>query len=521
MTLDTTRVDALSPYGGPPTPAIERLAGEGVLFERAHTPAPLTLPAHATLFSGLYPLRHGVRENGRGALPPEAPTLAEAARAGGFQTAAVVGAVVLDPAFGLDQGFEHYDAPRREKDGPQATGPHAPEAERPAREVVDRALDWLRSRERSRPFFLWVHVYDPHTPYEPPPEFRGGNLRENYQGEVGSVDRELGRLFDALRAERTLDDTLVLVVADHGEGLGEHGEEGHGVFGYQATLHVPFVVRAPFWTRLEPGTRCDELVGLADVLPTVCEALGLELPAGPGGELDGRSFWSASAPAERGLYFESYYGYLNFGWSPLAGWIASDGKYLHTSAPRYYELSADPREERDLLAARQDAARRAQEAIAELAAKPALASQTGAGGEDLLEALRGLGYAGSGGTPAELPHPLADTGLPDPDSMLEPYRTSLRALELGKQGELAEAERLFRSVLAVNPRNPFVLDQLAVCLLQAGRWTEAEETLRSLLELAPEIPGTWSKLAACLEQQGRAEEALEAAEHARELRGRE
>ncbi len=530
VTLDTTRPDALSCYAGsapsapgrPVTPALESLAREGVVFDRAYTSAPLTLPAHASLLSGLFPLRHGLRDNGRGSLPAAARTLAEAARDAGLQTAAFVGAAPLDRAFGLDQGFQVYDAPAA-----QPGDPAGKEAERPAREVVDRALSWLAARDRARPFFLWVHVYDAHTPYEPPEDLRGKTVRQNYLGEVASADRELARLFSALRAEGALDRTLVLVAGDHGEALGEHGEEGHSVHCYETTLRVPLIVRAPFWTRLGPGARTDELVGLVDVLPTVCEALELDPSPGPapgsggpvgtppdGTPLDGRSFWSAPAPPDRGLYFESYYGFLNFGWSPLAGWLDARGKYLHASDPRYFDLRADPLEERDLSSERAAEVNAAQRAIATLAEKPVLASSAPSAGEELLESLRGLGYAGFEGAAETLPHPLAETGLPSPERMRATYAKALRGLELGKGGDVAGAERLFREVLEENPKNPFALDQLAVCQLQTKRFAEAESTLRVLLALAPDSAGTWFKLAACASALERPSEAIQALEHA-------
>jgi len=508
VTLDTTRPDALSLYGGPPTPGLERLAREGVVFERAYTAAPITLPAHATLFSGLYPPRHGVRDNGQ-ILSEGAHTLAELLLAEDYQTAAFVGAVVLDPAFGLQQGFERYDAPRP-AGGPARAHAEA-EAERPARAVIDAALAWLRARDRSRPYFLWVHLYDAHTPYEPPAEFAGQTPRARYDGEVRSADSELQRLFEHLRAEPTLDETLVLVAGDHGEGFGEHGEEGHSVHCYETTLRVPLVVRAPFWARLAPGSRSRELVALADLVPTACEALGIETPA----DLDGRSFWSAAAPEERGIYFESFYGYLNFGWSPLAGWIDARGKYLHASDERFFDLQSDPLEERDLLAERAADVTRAQRGIAELERAPKLAAAAPQVSEALLQSLRGLGYAAVGGESRALPHPLEDTGLPSPERMREPYATSLSALELAKRGELAEAERLFRAVLEVNPGNPFVLDQLAVCLLQRGDFEQAAATLRSILDLGHRsTPGVWFKLARCLEELQQTPEAIEALERA-------
>jgi len=470
VTLDTTRADALSLYGTNDTPALARLGAEGVVFDDAHT-------------------------------------LAEVAREAGWQTAAFVGAVVLDPAFGLEQGFERYDAPAAASDAAAASA-EGHEGERPAREVVDGALAWLAARDRERPWFLWVHVFDAHTPYAPPPGFEGSTLRARYDGEVRSVDHELARLFDALRTEGTLDSTLVVVAGDHGEGFGEHGEDGHSVHCYETTLHVPLIVRAPFWQRFQPGMRSSELVGLVDLVPTACEALGWSAPAG----MDGVSLWSTPVPGPRGLYFESYYGYLSFGWSPLAGWIDARGKYLHASQPRYFDPRADPGETRDLAGERAADVRRAQVALAELAEAPRLSTSAGRATDEQLASLRGLGYVSIGsGAPSSLPHPLEDTGLPAPESMGESYAQALHATELALHGEIDEAIRILRAVLEENPENPFVLDHLATCLVKRNQLAEAEAVLRRLLAIEHAVtPGGWFRLGRCLEAQGRTDEAIEA-----------
>ena len=507
VTLDTTRHDALSCAGGPAgtTPHLDRLAAEGVFFERAYTAVPITLPAHCSLLTGLYPLRHGVRDNGAGALPGSAVTLAEYAREADYQTAAFVGARVLDPSFGIEQGFERFDAPR----GGTANGQH--DAERPAREVVDGALAWLESRDRDRPFFLWVHVYDPHSPYEAP----GANAREKYAGEVANADRELGRLFEALRAEGALERTLVVAAGDHGEGFGEHGEEGHSVHCYETTLRIPLIVRAPGWARFPAGARSDELVGIVDLLPTLCEGLGLAPPEG----IDGRSVWSAPSGADHGLYFESYYGFLSFGWSPLTGWLDAQGKYVHATAPHFFDVATDPGEERDLLAEKKEAVRTAQRAMSALAELPVLEQESGAAvDEETLQDLRGLGYVGMSAASAAFPHPLAETGLPPPAEMIALYARSLEGLELAKSGRLAEAEAVFLEVLEQNPQNYFVLDHLATCQVQSGRVAEAATTLRRLVEHSPGAPsGLWYKLGVCLHATGKLDEAIDALKRANAL----
>ncbi|MEQ1894405.1 MAG: sulfatase, partial [Planctomycetota bacterium] len=242
LTLDTTNPEALGAYGGPAglTPNLDRLAREGLLFEEARAVAPLTLPAHASMLTGLYPPRHGLRRNGELALAPEARTLAERAREQGYATGAFVAAVVLAPEFGLAQGFETYDAPAVPKDVEEHLA-----ASRSAEEIATRALAWLAARDDERPFFLWLHFYDPHFPYRPPAAASARAGGNDYLGEVSALDEAIGRVLDALGRSGALENTLVAALADHGEGLGRHGEETHGAFVFDSTLRIPFLLRLP------------------------------------------------------------------------------------------------------------------------------------------------------------------------------------------------------------------------------------------------------------------------------------
>lgn len=243
ITLDTTRADALGAYGRLPsvTPHLDRLAAEGVVYEHAYTVAPLTLPAHASMLTGLYPPRHGVRDNGVAGLAQSAVTLAERARAAGFQTAAFLGAVVLDQGFGLEQGFERYDTPARSFYG----GPSMGYAERPAAEVAGLVASWLAERDKDRPFLLWAHLWDAHAPYEPPEALRQRAGGDAYLGEVAACDVAVGRLCAALAAEGLEDSTLIVVVGDHGESFSEHDEISHGPYVWNTTLQVPLLLRLP------------------------------------------------------------------------------------------------------------------------------------------------------------------------------------------------------------------------------------------------------------------------------------
>jgi arylsulfatase A-like enzyme len=392
VTLDTTRADALSCYGNAAatTPALDALAREGLCFEAAHTVAPLTLPAHASLWTGLVPLRHGVRVNGEHALAEGAVTLAEHARADGIETAAFVSCDVLAPAFGLAQGFERYSVP----DEPRAARSGGGQ-ERTADATIDAALAWLGARDPARPYLLWVHLFDAHAPHDPPPEL-AARFPTPYLAEVAAMDRALARLFAALDAPGAGPRPFVLVVGDHGEAFGEHGEHGHGLLCHEATLRVPLLARWP--DRRRAGERSSELVGVVDIAPTLAEALGLEPLAG----IDGESFHARALPAGRGLYFESYQASFTRGWSPITGWLDAAGKYQHSSAPEFHDWRADPREERDLAAERDLAPDRA--ARASLSALPRLlATEPGADARAGAAAL-GDGRAGEGSQP--FPEPL-------------------------------------------------------------------------------------------------------------------
>jgi len=479
VTLDTTRADVLAPYGAPAelTPTLELLAAQGITFERAYTVAPITLPAHASILTGLYPPRHGVRENGVFRLPQEASTLAELASGSGRSTAAFVSAAVLDRAFGLAQGFDVYDAPARPMDQRGLAY-----AERPGHETVRRALRWVAELPADRDFFLWVHLFDPHAPYAPPPPFRGA--RTAYLGEVAAADDALGRLLGGLEEGGRLDETFVAVVADHGEGMGDHGEMTHALLPYESTLHAPLVLRWP--DRRDAGERRKEVVSVADLFPTIAEVLGL-LP-GPSShpsmeELDGRSLLRPQPP-ERGVYFESYVGWLSFGYSPLAGWIDREGKYVHTSRPAFFDPLDDPEESRDRIAERTDI-ERYRRSIAEVCERPALGRDAAPIEEELRKSIAALGYAAGSGAGEALPHPLEAGGRPSPLDRIDEQNRIVLAQRHLNAGRLDEAERTLREVLAENPHNRYAVDRIGVTLLRAGRYGEAVVLLERLISEGP------------------------------------
>ncbi len=501
LTLDTTRYDAVGFHAGPEgvTPNLDALAAEGERFLWARTVAPVTLPAHASMLTGLVPPRHGVRDNGLGALPAAAVTLAERARDAGRDTAAFVSAVVLDRAFGLDQGFDTWSQPARPRQA--ATVAYA---ERGAAEVVRDVAAWLARRDPARPYFLWVHLFDPHRPYEPPEPFASRFPGAPYLGEVAAMDHAVGELWR--RLVEHAGEPLLAVVADHGEGLGEHGEDTHAVFCYDSTLRVPFFLRHPGGARA--GTVRDEVVSVVDVYPTLLGAMGLEAPAG----IDGRDLAGAALPDGRGAYFESFYGYLHYGWSPLVGWVDRDGKYVHSARPELYRPREDPGEQRDRVAAGDARPERYREAVrAVLAAEP-LAEGAGLGGSaapgaEFAASLGALGYAEGGVTTGELPDPLAPTDLASPADRREELRAVYAAILAAERGDHAAAERTLAEVVAGNPRNASALESLAHARLAQGRTEAAAEALEAALALGVERSTTHQNLGYCRFAAGRFEEA--------------
>jgi choline-sulfatase len=492
VTLDTTRADALGCYGNPRavTPSLDGLAAAGVRFERAYTVTPLTLPAHASMLTGLYPPRHTVRSNGPRPVPAGAETLAELAAAAGLDTAAFVSAAVLDRRFGLAQGFATFEGPT------QADG------EWRAHETAARAAAWLEARGDA-PFFLWVHFFDPHAPYAPPRELATGALAgEPYLAEVAAADRGVGVLMDALERSGARARTTIVVVGDHGEALGEHGELTHGSLCYEATLRVPLIVSAPDAPR---GTVDARVASVVDVFPTLAARLGLA-HADPG---DGRDLLAPDARTG-GAYFEAYSGFAAYGWSPLAGWVDAAGKYVHSSEPELYDVARDPVEARNLFGDGTSVqAYRA--AIERVLAAPALAPDSPAVTDPaLLAQIRALGYADAARDVDELPHPLAPSDRPAPARMIHEEARLHEAGELVARGDCARARARLDALLAANPHNLFALDMLSACLARAGERDAAIAALERLLAEDPPWPDSHHRLGSLLLEQGRREDAAAA-----------
>ena len=339
ITIDTLRADRLSCYGGTavPTPNIDRLAGRGTLFTGAFAPTPLTLPSHASILIGTSPIAHGVHDNIDFVVRSEQMTLAEHLKAHGYSTAAVVSASPLDSRFGLDQGFDRYD------DSFMAPGdPKTSPAEQNADAAVDKALKWLSSPP-SEPWFFWIHIWDPHAPYAPPEPFRTQYKDRPYDGEVAYTDFVLGRLFRALEENRESGRTLIVLTADHGEGLGDHGEKTHGYLTYNATIRVPLIIAVPGLA----ASRSPATVSHVDIVPTVLDILQLETPPGLQG-LSVRPALAGKPLPSRRVYFECLSPYYELGWAPIRGYIAGDAKYVQSPIPEVYDLAKDPGEQKNI-----------------------------------------------------------------------------------------------------------------------------------------------------------------------------
>lgn len=525
LTLDTTRADQLGAWGSSSgaTPHLDSLAARGTAFLDATTSSPLTRPAHASLLSGVTPLRHGVRDNLGHRLPDSVPTLAERLAPEGYRALAVVAAGVLARDSGLDRGFERYDDDLGGR------------PERTADEVAERAIAWLADVGEG-PFLAWLHFYDPHLPWEAGPEWTRRFPDDGYAAEIARMDAAVGRVLAALRSSGRLDSTLVVAVADHGEGLGEHGEPDHGVFLYQSTLHVPLIVWLP--GAAAPG-RVPALVRDVDVVPTVLEALGLPVPD----ELDGRSLLPAISggdPGERTAYAESFYARNHYGWASLRALRDERYKYVESPRPELFDLERDPAETRNLAAEQQGRVAAMAERLASLTANETGSSRA-APDRDAVERLRALGYVGTalpetggdeGPSPRDrvaslalfaevVPPTLACLARRDCDAShvaslervleAEPRYVEghvLRSKLLARLGRTEEATRAIEEALRLNPEDTASLADLADLRAAAGDLADGLEALAAARALSPADGDLVSRQARLLRAGGRDDEAI-------------
>ncbi len=502
ITLDTTRADRLACYGckDVETPTIDGFAARGVRFENCYAQTPLTLPSHTTLMTGTLPLYHGVRDNGGFFVPQKLVTMAELFKDKGYETGAFIAAYVLDSKWGLNKGFDTYydnfDLNKFQRVSLDAV-------ERPANEVMDRVLPWLEARKDKR-FFTWVHLYDPHSPYQPPPPYDKMYASQPYLGEIAFADSELGRLWRFLETNGLLDRTMIVFAGDHGESLGEHEEKTHGFFVYQAALRVPLIIATPF-AKLR-GRVSSEAVGLVDVLPTVCEMAGLAVPA----EVQGRSLVPAfdrRRPAAANLvYSETYYPRFHYGWSDLK--CVQDGRHklILAPVPELYDVVDDPGETRNLVYERKkvyEDMRAAAEAFIRRAERNAYEMDVSKVDAETREKLAALGYVGAFTDPAKL----RGRSLANPREKIGVFNQLSEARGLGLNGRPEEAIRLIRAIIATDPDITDAYFSIGTLYVQEEKYAEAADYFKQVLGRKPDETFAAINIARIYEKMGRYGEA--------------
>jgi arylsulfatase A-like enzyme/tetratricopeptide (TPR) repeat protein len=482
ITLDTTRADVLGCYGNQQlkTPHLDRLGQQGIRFENCYSPVPLTLPSHCTLFTGKYPIGHGVRNNGTFYLNENHHTLTEIYQKQGYHTSAVIAAFVLLSKFGLKQGFDVYDD---SLDSYKIVNTFNSEIS--ANVIYEKFSTWF-AENWERKFFTWIHFYDPHSPYQPPKGFFKKEDIQNkealYRGEVSFMDVYIGKIMEDLEKKDILDKTLVVVVGDHGEAFGEHREyAGHSVFCYQENIRVPFILFNPSIFK-EPAVVRDR-VSIADIMPTLLELSGLE----PDEEIQGKSLVSllkkGHDPAPALIYLESMYGKEELGWAPLTGIIEGDYKYISLPEPELYNLVDDPGEKSNLARIKSNISRKMDKKLEELVIR--YSSAAGDSKRDLsgtdIQHLKSLGYisAFSGKT----------QGLVDPKKGIIFNNRIKRISRIVKMGKLDEAEAEINRIMKENPEmiNYALISQLFKVHLNRNHIDKALDTLREGIRRFPEM----------------------------------
>ena len=502
VTIDTLRADRLGCYGNGQvaTPNLDRLAKEGALAPQATVHTPLTRPSHVSLFTGLLPSEHGIRDNVSPALVPGVPTLASLLKAAGFRTGAFVSSVVLASQSGLDRGFDTY-ADRFEGDRDDARFLNT--IQKRGDHTLGEALSWLDA-DREERAFAWIHLYDPHDPYEPPEPYATRYRDRPYDGEVAWTDELIGRLDAQLERSQLKEATLLVVTSDHGEGLGEHGERLHGFFVYEATLRVPLLVRGP---GVVPGARLAVTARTVDLLPTVLELAGIALPAGLAHS--GRSLAGALRGDQRldeeASYAESLTPLLHFGWSDLRALREGRWKYIEAPRPELYDLDEDPAETRNLTSMQPSRAEALRGALARrLGEERAGSGAVGPGAAtvppELLEKLGALGYLGLG-APAQASSPGAD-----PKDKIEEFKLANRLVREGlihlREKRYAESAVRFRELLRRGIESFAVHYYLARGLFAQQRYEQAARHFENALRYQPAYGQAHQLLAECRVEMG-------------------
>jgi arylsulfatase A-like enzyme/Flp pilus assembly protein TadD len=502
ITLDTVRADHLGCYGNKniQTPTLDALGHDGIVFERAISQVPLTWPSHAAILTGMYPFQNGVQDFTGQPLDPRFRAVAQAFKQHGYATGAVVSAFVLDRSWGLARGFDFYD----DAFAPEAfVGRDIGLVDRRAGESVDHALAWLK-KNQSRPFFFWLHLYDPHSPYDPPEPFRSQYHDHPYDGEIAYADHELGRLIAWLKQTRLYDSSLIVFLSDHGESLGEHGEHEHGFFVYNATVHIPLIVKPAAGSGIRPG-RTVRPVETTAVAKTLLEAGGIR--DGMGQQLQSRSLLDARTAPDDAAYSETFYPFSSFGWSPLHALETSRYHYIEAPQPELYDLDSDPGEKNNI--APQQAATTAvlKDKLKAILANHPNVPEGGNNSQlspDALDKLRALGYVAYR---SPVPPDVMAAGLPDPKSKLAEFNSILEAEDALQRHNDDQADALLRKVQEQDPNIyiiPFLLGETAI---RNEKWAEAADQLQRCLKLNPNFDNAMTGLARAQAKLGHTDEA--------------
>jgi arylsulfatase A-like enzyme/predicted Zn-dependent protease len=511
ITMDTTRADHLACYGYPniKTPTLDSLAQKGILFEQAASSSPLTLPSHCSIMTGMYPTYHGVRVNGNTALSEEQTTIAEVLSAQGYQTGAFIGAFVLDGRWGLKQGFQHYDD---QFDLKKYKHLDLGAVQKPGNQVMDAALAWLEEQKKS-PFFAWIHLYDPHAPYEPPEPYyseysQQRSLAGLYDGEIAFMDEQIGRCVAWLEKNSLDKNTVLILIGDHGEGLGSHGEGTHGYFIYEYVVHVPFIVVTPFEGLR--GIRVSSQVRAVDVFPTLLELSRIKISA----SLHGRSLLPLMfRPEKKGddyAYSESMAPNLQFGWSALHSLRTTRYKYIDAPRAELYDITQDSDEQMNLFQEYPDIARKMKSELDQLMAETAKGAPTPQAAnldKGTVERLAALGYIGAP-VSAKKSSGRGSKALADPKDKLQIFESILLGGELINKDRYSDAVQTLESALREEPTIPQALLLLATCYVEMGKKEEAKSKLDLVLKDDPKNIQALISLANILLKEGKKEDVI-------------
>lgn len=484
ITIDTLRADRLGCYGSKqvPTPNIDGLAENGYLFTKSFAHNPLTLPSHANILLGTTPLYHGVHDNVNFIIEEDFYTLAEHLKTYGYSTGAVVGASPLDSRFGLDQGFDFYDDEFKDEGSPKFTL-----GERKAEVVVEVAQEWLKEQEG--PWFLWMHIWDPHFPYESPEPYLTRFKKQPYDGEIAYVDAVLGSFFDFMKEIGLSEKTLVIFTSDHGESLGQHGERTHGTLAYNTTIWVPLIISIPG----QGSGKVDQLVSHTDIFPSVCDILGVEKPPFLQGisvipALDGKGL------PEHKIYFESLEPYYNFGWAPLRGYIYKKEKFFDSPIPELYSLENDFEEAQNIAPKKniEDYEQQLEQTINRLT-NPENIDVRNRPDRETLKRLKSLGYVGNPLFTRKEKYGPAD----DVKTLLPYYNKIADAYKLREERKIEEGIIQLHQIIKEQKRIYFAFTFLAKLYRESGQMKEALNILSKGMEIHPlcyEIVSDYSEL---------------------------